>query len=1086
MRRLDKSQLAEKFAAAMRAEGIDVDPTDINANGKIQRIHVKGDARGARNGWYVLHMDDQPAGMFGCNKRYGNDKKFTWKSTQQRAEPLTAAERRELRERMLQREHEREEADAARHGAASKLANRIWDSAADIEADAHPYLSRKGIKSHGLRVGAWEKIDPDTGALTLIAKDALLVPIRDRQNRIHSLQAILPDANNVLGRDKDYLKNGDKRGRFYSIGKPQKHDGKIVILICEGYATGATLHESTDHAVVVAFDAPNLLPVAQSMREEFPAATIVMCADHDQWTTSPINNPGLTRAREAASAIGARVGFPPFNDTDGRDEGGKRKGPTDFNDLRKLRGINAVREAIELAIAAAVPTIEAPRIELAPTFNLAELAAIRPELKGPERNWLASMKRVEEPMTAAAWAWSIIGRTFRYAPVRFGIDGLIRNITGNSPPCGFPAGFLDAAKTRLKSGLERRKREALAAVKISPSARKRHHYTPCKALPVLAPEQFSAGGVFLIRAPKGTGKTKSIITPFAMWAGKRGGFVAIVHRISLVKALAKQLKCDLYTDITADIARSKAVPAFATCLPSIVKHAHQGIIAQCQYLAIDEIAQTLASIESDETCRAEGYTNADVYRTLRDTIRQAQCIVCADAGLNDQVIRFLEECRPGERFHIYDMEDSDQGLRAEVVWGDAGKTAALGMMENCLKAGKNIMVACDTKKDTKVLAKRLASSTDRPILCITADRTAERERFMADPQGVSREYAAIVHSPAISSGISIEHEHFSHGFLFYGGQSITPAEASQMMRRVRPLKDWTVVLDVNRASATPSAEAMILGMEQTAELAGTRQRATSFDEFIAETRADQEKARNDGAAGLYWQLKAECYDVTNANAVLDELARQEIKQIRTALKDEERTAILAAPDLTDDKADELRRQTVRTEAEDAAIQRHTIARALGVRTVDDAILDVWTKIGPLTLDRYANAMLDYNGPATLDADTEHLSKRSMHADRRALYERIFDGIDIRRPGLELTNELNELMMSRIEANRHAAAWLEIVPAKYAAATFKRPAHAQKEINELFRRIGMTPVCHASNGKRTYRLPLDFELIGTWAKRRINR
>jgi putative DNA primase/helicase len=347
---LHEAAVVEQFVDAMFDHQIKVNPTDIIADGNIHRIYVDGDPKGSRNGWYVLHNDEKPAGMFGCNKRYGNDTKFTWTSTQ-KAAPMSADERRAYREKMIAAAKHKELEQRARHEAAAELAIRIWDAGQDCVGAEHVYLARKGIQSHGLRVGAWEKVNPNTGELSVIEKDALLVPIRDTRKKIHSLQAILPDSDNVLGRDKDYLKDGDKAGRFYSIGKPIKIDGKPVILICEGYATGASLHEATDHAVIVAFDAPNLAPVASVIRECYPDATIIIAADNDQWTLTPIVNPGVTRAREAAAAIGARVAFPPFEASDGiANSEGKMRGPTDFNDMAALRGAEAVRLVIENAL----------------------------------------------------------------------------------------------------------------------------------------------------------------------------------------------------------------------------------------------------------------------------------------------------------------------------------------------------------------------------------------------------------------------------------------------------------------------------------------------------------------------------------------------------------------------------------------------------------------------------------------------------------------------------------------------------------------------------------------------------------------
>lgn len=343
---LHESDIIDQFCRAMREEDIHVSAADIKADGKLHRIKADGDKE--KTVWYVLHADDQPAGMYGCNRRYGHDTKFTWKADIKRA-PLTVAEKRAYRERMERIEAERAAQDAADAAAAAERANRLWSEA--VECEEHPYLERKGVRAHGLRVGRWEVVDQDTGEVRTITNQALLVPMRDLKKNIHSLQAIMPQKREGKS-DKWYLTDGDKEGHFWTIGRPLEHDGKIVIIICEGYATGASIHEATGHAVIIAFDAPNLLPVAKVWRERFPDAIIIIAADNDQWTLKPIVNPGLTRARECEKEVGALVALPPFDPSLGatNEKGGRDHGPTDFNDLQQLEGVEAICGVIDAVL----------------------------------------------------------------------------------------------------------------------------------------------------------------------------------------------------------------------------------------------------------------------------------------------------------------------------------------------------------------------------------------------------------------------------------------------------------------------------------------------------------------------------------------------------------------------------------------------------------------------------------------------------------------------------------------------------------------------------------------------------------------
>jgi len=109
-----------------------------------------------------------------------------------------------------------------------------------------------------------------------------------------------------------------------------------TVCIAEGFATAMSIHEATGHAVAVAFDAANLEPVAKSLRKKFPDVGLILCADDDDKT---VGNPGLTKAAEAARAVGGLVAVPDF----GADH---PEGATDFNDLHQICGAEAVKRAI--------------------------------------------------------------------------------------------------------------------------------------------------------------------------------------------------------------------------------------------------------------------------------------------------------------------------------------------------------------------------------------------------------------------------------------------------------------------------------------------------------------------------------------------------------------------------------------------------------------------------------------------------------------------------------------------------------------------------------------------------------------------
>ena len=305
---------AADFHGAMAAASIEYHGAII-ADGQLHRIKINGDP--GQNGWYVLHTDGIAAGSFGCWKR---DIKEKWcaKSSEQ----LTEAERAERDRRWKQQAEEREAERRRVQDEASIKAQKIID-AAQPATDDHPYLQRKRVQAHpGVRVGHWPQRKVD---------NALLIPLRTAAGKLASVQAIFSERRG--DRDKDFLKGGAKADAYFVIGDL---DASETILIAEGYATAATLHEVTGHAAVVAMDAGNLAAVAQAIRVLHPDKSIIMCADNDRHTTG---NPGLTKATAAAKSIKAALAVPEF--ADGEDG-------SDFNDLAQIdieRVLQAIAEA---------------------------------------------------------------------------------------------------------------------------------------------------------------------------------------------------------------------------------------------------------------------------------------------------------------------------------------------------------------------------------------------------------------------------------------------------------------------------------------------------------------------------------------------------------------------------------------------------------------------------------------------------------------------------------------------------------------------------------------------------------------------
>lgn len=305
------SEPTKYFRLAIAAAGLPA-PDVIHDDGAIHRFSTNG-RRCDDSGWYMLHTDGIAAGAFGC---WREGLTQTWCAKSDNA--MTDAERKAHRQRIKAMMAQREADLTAAQQQASQTAAAMWQDAAQAPV-AHEYLTRKGIQPHGLKCDG----------------QRLLIPIRDAAGTLHSLQTIALDG------DKRFMPGGRVKGCYHSIGKPAG-----VLIVCEGFATGASIHGATGDAVAVAFNAGNLEPVALALRAKYPDLKIIIAADDDHLTDG---NPGMTKAKAAALAVGGLVAMPSFPP-------GRPDKATDFNDLHQLAGADAVRASIDDATAITAET----------------------------------------------------------------------------------------------------------------------------------------------------------------------------------------------------------------------------------------------------------------------------------------------------------------------------------------------------------------------------------------------------------------------------------------------------------------------------------------------------------------------------------------------------------------------------------------------------------------------------------------------------------------------------------------------------------------------------------------------------------
>lgn len=333
----DRHQLLDDVLAQLQAGGLN--PATPLVIGKRQRCEAEGDKAPEKTGWYVIyeHMTGDGSTLYcGAFGDWRSGEKGSWQKIKPKGGRLSAEDRAVMKARAEEGQRKAAEAEARKHRTAARRAAGMWKHLE--EKGACQYLVDKQVAGFGLRYKRKSGV--------------ALVPMRSVKTwDVVGLQVLFPAKQEETGRNKTYWPYGlEKEGAVHLIG-PEPEPGD-VLLVCEGYATGASLHMATALPVAVCFDAGNLLPVAQGLRTRYPGRRLLFCAD-DDWKTVIKGNPvnvGKLKAENAALVVGGEVVLPIF-DADRED------GWTDFNDLHCAEGLEAVRRQV---LAVVRPATDAP------------------------------------------------------------------------------------------------------------------------------------------------------------------------------------------------------------------------------------------------------------------------------------------------------------------------------------------------------------------------------------------------------------------------------------------------------------------------------------------------------------------------------------------------------------------------------------------------------------------------------------------------------------------------------------------------------------------------------------------------------
>jgi len=307
---LSLSECIDAFIDDMCTNGIQHPPSQVIADGELHIFSPSG-KKGDTAGRYVFHADGIPSGYY---QDFRQGLKVTWSAGSNAASSMTPAERKAYKQQMRKQAEARRIKQEEEHQNAAEEARYIWQHAQPASPN-HAYLIKKQVQRHNLKQ----------------YKHDLIIPLHDAGGKLWSIQRVGSNGFKMM------LKGGRKRGNFCLIGAALSDlDQLDCINMVEGWATGASVYETYDVPVIVAFDAGNLLPVTKAIKHRWPYLAMTLIADNDRKAVAEgRTNVGVESAKAVADQfLNVFVEVPQFPET-------APLALSDFNDLVNWRGDQA-------------------------------------------------------------------------------------------------------------------------------------------------------------------------------------------------------------------------------------------------------------------------------------------------------------------------------------------------------------------------------------------------------------------------------------------------------------------------------------------------------------------------------------------------------------------------------------------------------------------------------------------------------------------------------------------------------------------------------------------------------------------------
>ncbi|RAX59326.1 hypothetical protein CCZ01_00910 [Helicobacter monodelphidis] len=326
----DEQEILSAFKNALENHGLIIDASPI-MDGKIHRVKTITDKGREKSGAYSGFLDEYPAGFI---QNFKTGIKENWKMPLELKQDITNYQALNQKKIIAPTKNKEQEILELQEKTALKIEEEYQN--AHWAYSNHPYLNKKGFNEN-----FYLKQDN---------RGSLLIPLKDENGKIWSVQRIFPNGDKIIGiiRTKDEKEQGieysaKKSGCFHIVGAKNLEYCKEFI-IAEGFATAATIYKALNKPVIMGVDAGNLPKIVEVLKAKFQNTPITLIADNDKKRElQGLSNIGVETAKEIQKKFpDIKIIIPQITNKEAE------KGMSDFNDIYLNKGLDEVKKQLSM------------------------------------------------------------------------------------------------------------------------------------------------------------------------------------------------------------------------------------------------------------------------------------------------------------------------------------------------------------------------------------------------------------------------------------------------------------------------------------------------------------------------------------------------------------------------------------------------------------------------------------------------------------------------------------------------------------------------------------------------------------------